>query len=309
MEIGFIIPNFPNEKRVAILPRHLKKLNIKAYVENGFGKSIDIDDCEYHDAGAEITTREKIFSNCSVIFSLKLIQPSDYQMLQKKQMVIGWTHPTGSGKYFFESQAIPKELYIVDLDNIHPTVYHKTSKKQISWIPSNFIYQNSYLAGYASVLHALLSFGVLPDSSTKVALLSSGNTAQGAFMAISKFCADVRMFYRKTMHEFKSTLSDYDIIINGIEVDTEGGHILTVEEQSRIKKNCLIIDAAADADNAIEGTHYTSIDDPIYKNNNRFYYVVNNSPSILYRKASEVISESLAKYVLNNDVASLVNYF
>lgn len=99
------------------------------------------------------------------------------------------------------------------------------------------------------------------------------------------------------MVDFYDTIADYDIIINGIEVDSPGEHIITKEQLSCLKQGTFIIDAAADAGNAIEGTHYTSIDDPVYEEGGIMFYEVNNSPSVLFRKASTIISKSLSKWV------------
>jgi N5-(carboxyethyl)ornithine synthase len=93
-------------------------------------------------------------------------------------------------------------------------------------------------------------------------------------------------------------------------MDDPHSHILTIEQQRLLKKGKLIIDAAADAGNAIEGTKYTSIGDPIYSINWITYYEVNNSPSILYRKSSVIISESMSKWIFPRDFAdfySLLN--
>ena len=302
MKLGFIIPDFPHEKRVALLPEHIGNFNNEIIVEKGFGWNLGIHDEEYIKAGCVISDRETIFSTCEAIFSLKLLQPPDYPYLKKGQIIIGWTHPFGSGKDFMDSQAKPKGLVIVDLDNIEPCIYYKDHVIRIDWVKRNFIYQNSFIAGMASTYHAILSFGMIPTSSTRVAILAPGNVSQGAFTAISKWGADIRLFYRKTMHEFKADLENFDIIINGIEVDLPDLHILTFEEQKRLKKNCLVIDAAADAENAIEGSRYTSIDDPIYKKNDVYYYVVNNAPSIFYRDSSRIISSTFSRHIYHRDV-------
>src|SRR5690554_2027471 len=224
--IGFIKPNYANEKRVALLPEDAKSNTNIFVIENGFGSSMGIGDDEYEKVGCIIKTREEIFKTCEVIFSLKLIQESDYSSIRDGQMIVGWTHPNGSGKEFMKNQAIPKKLTIVDLDNIEPKVYYLNKEFSIKTIPRNFICKNSILAGYASVLHALSSFGLKPDSSTKVAVLSSGNVAQGAFQAMSHFGADIRLFYRKTMNEFIKLIDTFDIIINGIEVSQDDNYII-----------------------------------------------------------------------------------
>ncbi len=302
MKLGLIIPSFPGERRVALLPEHVDNFNNELIVEHNFGMSLGISDEDYEAVGCKIGSREEIFLNCDAIFSLKLIGEQDYKYLRKNHMIIGWTHPFGSGKKFMEEQANIKDLIIVDLDNVHPTVYYKDTAKRIDWIPPNFVKDNSFIAGYSSTLHALLNFGDIPDNNTNIAILGSGNVSQGAFCAISKFSNNITLFYRKTMDQFISSSHKFDIIINGIELDKAGLHILTLDQQKKLKKNCLIIDASANAGKAIEGSVNTSIDDPIYKKDDVYYYVVNNSPSILFRQVSSKISKAFSENVYKEDV-------
>ena len=172
----------------------------------------------------------------------------------------------------------------------------------IPFIPKNFVWKNSFLAGIASVEHALLSYGMMPSSETKVAVLASGNVSQGSYNYLAKFGCDIRMFYRKTMIAFYDTLEVYDVIVNGIEMDQCGQHILTKEQLARLKRGCLVIDAAADAGNAIEGTHYTSLSEPMYFEDGLWFYEVNNAPSLLYRNASREISKAFSQWVYREDV-------
>lgn len=302
MKLGFIIPTYPGEKRVALLPRDIDNFNNEIFIENGFAANLDIADHEYVDKGCIVASRQTIFEVCDTIFSLKLIQPADCDLLREGQMIIGWTHPTGSGREFFQQVALKKKLKIVDLDNIYPTLYYGDMKKSLSFIPKNFIWRNSFYAGIASVQHALMVCGIFPDALTKVAILACGNVSQGAYNIVSRYGADVRMFYRKTLGEFYDSIADYDIIINGIETDSSVSHIITKQQLQVVKKGCLIIDAAADAGNAIEGTHYTSIDNPVYKENGLYFYEVNNAPTIFYRTASIEISRAFSKWIYREDV-------
>ena len=310
MKLGFIKPTYPGEKRVALLPEHISpEFENELIIETGYGSNLGIDDAEYVAKGCIIDTRSHIFQNCDTVFCLKLVQPEDYESLRNGQMIIGWTHPTGSGTEFYRSVACKKGLYIIDLDNIYPTAHIGDKHIPIPFIRKNFVWKNSFLAGVASVQHALLHFGLYPDSNTRIAVLASGSTSQGAYNYISKFNADVRMFYRKTMNEFYETIGDYDVIINGIEVDNTVAHIITKDDLKRVKKGCLIIDSAADAGNAIEGTHYTSIADPMYEENGLFFYEVNNAPSLLYRKSSYEISKSFSEWVYKKDVKQFWDLF
>lgn len=310
MRIGFIKPTYPGERRVALLPEHINQdIENELIIEKGFGANLGIADEEYLERGCQILTRKSIFETCDTIFCLKLIQEEDYTFLRDGQMIIGWTHPTGSGTFFYNNVAKDKNLKIIDLDNIYPTAHCGDSHIPIKFIPKNFIWKNSFYAGVASVQHALLQFGLYPTSITKVAVLANGSVAQGAFSYISKFNVDIRLFYRKTMEEFYATIGEYDVIINGIEVDDPTKHIITKDQLKQLKRGCLIIDSAADAGNAIEGTHYTSINDPLYSEDGLYFYEVNNAPSLLYRQTSHEISLSFSKWVYSKDVKQFWDLF
>ncbi|WP_281170659.1 NAD(P)-dependent oxidoreductase [Lacticigenium naphthae] len=303
MKLGMIRPTYPNEKRVALLPEHVKAFENELVVEHGFGEYLDIPDEAYAAVGCTLASREEVFASCEAIFSLKLIQPHDYSLLRKGQMIVGWTHPEVSGLGFMEDVGFEKELMIVDLDNICPTIQLNKKKIQIPWIPMNFVHRNSFIAGYAATQHAFMSFGKLADSNQNIAILGSGNVSQGAFSAVTKMGASqVRMYYRKTMNQLKDELDEVDVLINGIELDAKHGHLVTKEELAKMKPNSLIIDAAADADRTIEGTDYTTIDDPLYKKDGLYYYCVANAPAVLYREASYAISKSFSKWVYQHDL-------
>lgn len=307
MKLGFVIPNFPNERRVALLPEHISNYKSEVIIEKGFGHTLDIDDQKYIEKGCKIVNREQVYAHADAVFNLKLTQPSDYELIKENQMLIGWTHPTGSGTKFMSDVAVPKKLVVVDLDNIFPAVYHIGKKYPIDFIPKNFIRNNSYIAGYASVYHALVSYGKMPDSNTNIAVLSPGNVSQGAYNLVSKLGASVRLFYRNTMSDFYREIQNYEIIINGIEVDNPKEHILTKDDLSKLKKGTLVIDAAADAGNAIEGTRYTRIDSPIYEENGIYFYVVNNAPSLFYRNSSYEISKAFSTCIYNRDMQDFLN--
>lgn len=292
MKIGFIKPNYEEEKRVALFPEDMLQ-HIEYVIESDFGGHLNISDEEYKKKGARIKSRKEIFSECEYIFSLKLIQPIDYELIRNNQTIIGWTHPTGSGKKFIEDVALPKSLTIIDLDNIYPTKYKNGIVTTIDWIEKNFIRKNSYYAGFAAVQHALLSFGIIPNIDTNVAILSPGNVSQGALAAFHSFCSNTQLFYRSTIPEFLNRIQEFDIIVNGIELINNSGHIITKEHIEKTKKNVLIIDAAADAGAVIEGITFTTHDRPLSSVFNRTYYCINNTPTFYYRTVSKYISQSL----------------
>ncbi len=69
----------------------------------------------------------------------------------------------------------------------------------------------------------------------------------------------------------------------------------------------LYIDVAADAGNTIEGTHFTSMDDPIYENDGKYYYVVPNTPSLIYRNVSQDLSKILSENIFSEDCSRFLS--
>lgn len=307
MKLGIIKTHFPNERRIPLMPEDIKNFPNKIYIESGLGDQLGISDEEYLNHGAIVTSKETIFNECDGIFSLKIIQPEDYHLIRNEQIIIGWTHPLGSGKNFMKTQATPKKLIIVDLDNQYPSVYYNNLRTPITWIPSNFLKKNSFYAGYAGTLHALLAYGIIPTGKEKIAILGSGNASQGAFHAISKITSEVVMFYRRTLPEFKTEISKFDIIINGIEVGDDQSPIISIQEQYKIKKRSLIIDIAADAGNAIENNHFTTLENPLYYENNLYFYCVPNTPSLAYRTISPILSKQFSKYIYSENISIFRN--
>lgn len=310
MKIGFLIPNYNNENRVALLPNDIKFIkNNEILIEKGFGKKLSIDDEEYKKEGCQVCTRDEIFEFSDIVFSLKLIQPSDYEKIKENQIILGWSHPTGSGKLFYETICKQKNVTLIDTDSTNPRILKQDISKRIEEIPINFCYRNSYISGIACVMHALISYGSCDGKNKKVAILSSGNVAQGSFVQLSRLGYEPKMFYRKTMKEFYDTISDYDIIVNGIEIIDGNYHIIDKTMIKKVKKGALIIDAAADAGGAIETSKFTRIDEPLYVKDGVYYYCVNNAPSILYRDVSKVISETFTKYIYNLDFDKIIKKY
>lgn len=307
--IGFIIPNYPNEKRVALLPCDiLPTFNFSnIFIEKGFGRNVGIDDAFYENAGCTILSREEVFAKSDIIFSLKLIQPSDYKYLRNGHIILGWTHPFGSGSNFYRTVCKEKNIVIIDIDSTCPRILCGDNVSIIKEIPIGFCAENSYVAGYASCFHALLSFGTFFDTDKKIAILSSGNVAQGAFNLMSKLGFKPRIFYRKTLNVFFEEMNSFDIIVNGIEL--ESGHIITKEDTKKLKQGCLIIDAAADAGGAIEFTSFTSIENPINDFEGIKYYCVNNAPTILYKDVSPILSKLFSKYIFSLNYDSILKRY
>jgi len=293
VKIGYIIPNFSGEKRVGLLPQHLKYCHPddERRFEKNFGATLGISDERYGNSGGY--TRDSLFNWADVIYCIKI--PQDQDRFRTKQGFVGWIHPTGSGKQFMENCVRHKKLIVFDITNRLSTRY-RNSKGELLNIDRDITMKNSILAGYASVMHAvLLRGGIAKDE--KVAIFGSGNVAYGAMKYLANLGIDPILRRRSNMARFENEFHDYDIFINAVEIDENDKAIVNQEMINGMKPNAWIIDAAADAGRAIENTKYTSIDSPIYQDDQvHTFYVVNNSPSLLFRESSAFVSQGYAKH-------------
>ena len=64
-----------------------------------------------------------------------------------------------------------------------------------------------------------------------------------------------------------------------------------------MKPNSLIIDISCDRAGAIETSVPTSLDNPTYVVDGVMHYVVDHTPTLLYKTISKELSKEVAKYV------------
>lgn len=293
LKIAYIRPNFSGEKRVGLLPQHLKYCHPEdeRRFEKNYGAALGISDKSYgKDCGY---TRDSLFDWADVIYCIKI--PEDQDLFREKQGFVGWIHPTGSGKQFMENCVQKKKLIAFDITNRISTRFIDNKGKTLN-IDRDITIKNSILAGYASVMHAvLLRGGITKDE--KVAIFGSGNVAYGAIKYLAHLGIDPVLRRRSNLDQFENEFPDYDIFINAVEINENDKAIVNQDMINAMKPNAWIIDAAADAGRAIENTQYTSIDSPIYQDaQGHTFYVVNNSPSLLYRESSQFVSKGYAKH-------------
>ena len=296
MKIGYIKPSFPNEKRVGLLPKHLPCCSPEdeRRFEQGYGESLDIPDAAYGSAGGY--SRDSLFAWADVIYCIKVPQPQDYQYFRENQSLVGWIHPFGaSGKHFTEYCAKGKNLRLFDVTNRISIRVHQEKIETLN-IPRDITYKNSILAGYASTKQAIMLRGGI-NQDDKVALFGSGNVAHGVLKYLTSKGIDPLLRRRSNVDVFKEEVKEYDILINTVEIGEGDSPIVTFEMLDSMKSTAWIVDAAADTGRAIQGTRATKIENPIYEDERGItYYVVDNSPSLLYRESSEAVSEGYAKH-------------
>ncbi|NEO56281.1 MAG: hypothetical protein F6K54_26275 [Okeania sp. SIO3B5] len=163
-------------------------------------------------------------------------------------------------------------------------------------IPRDITHKNSILAGYASMMQAIMLRGGITQND-RVAVFGSGNVAYGVLKYLASKGIEPLLRRRSNIYLMQQEFKDYDIFINTVEIAQGDAPIVTLKMLNSMKSTGWIIDAAADTGRAIQGTRATKIENPVYQDEQgHTFYVVDNSPSLLYRESSVAVSEGYAKH-------------
>lgn len=80
-------------------------------------------------------------------------------------------------------------------------------------------------------------------------------------------------------------------------IPLEKDHIIYKKDLKRMKRNALIIDIACDRNGGVESSIPTTIENPIYTIDGVTHYVVDHTPSLFWKTATESLSEEFVKYI------------
>lgn len=281
-KLGFVKSDKENEKRICLVPRDIKNIKNKEYIylEEGYGKDLDISDDEYKSMGVNIVTREEAM-NMDIIVDPK-IGDAKYLEQLKNKTVFGWIHAVQN-----------RDITDIFVNN-NLTGY---AWEDMFELGEHSFWRNNEVAGEAAVMHALLIHGTMPYDK-KAAIIGNGNTSRGAYKILTQLGCKVKIYNRRMEKLLQKELNEYDIIVNAVLWDVNRkDYIIYKEDLKRMKPGSLIIDISCDHDGAIESSKPTSIENPSFIIDSIEHYAVDHTPSLVYRTVSEELSSVVSKYV------------
>ena len=310
-----------NEYRVAATPSAVAALvraGAQVLFERGCGLGSGFPDESYTQAGGQLAPREEVYRRCDMLYKVKEIEPSEYGLLHRRQIVFTYLH-----------------------SNAHPDMTRELLERGITSIAYEDIDDDrhefpalapmSVLAGKGGFLAALyfaqsvhggsgLLLNRIPGVPTpEVTIIGCGNSGMGAAELASAFGNRVTMLdvNWKALERAKELLpanvetlfsnrenlalclERTDVLINCILWDkTRTGHLVSREDLRRMKPGAVIVDVACDEGGAIETCRSTTHDDPIYFEEGVLHYAVDNIPSAFSRTASQTLSAATLPYAL-----------
>lgn len=279
--IGLPISHKENEKRRALIPCDICQIKHRelVYVESGYGDVLGYTDEDYSAQGVHVAAREEILSK-DIICDPK-IGDAEYLDKLSNQTIFGWVHAV-------QNRDITDKLITGHLTSFAWEDMYEDGRHSF--------WRNNEIAGEAAVFHAYMCHGVFPYN-TRAAVLGRGNTAKGAVKTLNYMGAEVTLYDRKTENLFRKELPQFDVVVNAILWDTSRkDHIIYGDDLKRMKKNALIIDISCDRNGGIETSIPTTIEDPIYIVDGVTHYVVDHTPSLFWKSATESLSCEFVKY-------------
>lgn len=282
MNIGFIKSRKENEKRVAIVYSDILSIKQKEclFFEENYFEDFNISDDELRKIGCNVLKREEVLK-CDIICDPK-VGDAEYLNELHNQTIFGWVHATQNKQV--TDILIKSRLTVYAWEKMFENDVH-------------VFYKNNEIAGEASVLHALLKYGSI-SKNLKAAIIGNGNTSRGAKSTLEKLGIKYCVYTREDEKKFQDEVCNYDIIINAILWDTSRkDHIIYRNDLKKLKNGALIIDISCDHNGAIESSHPTTLNDPIYFEDGVMHYAVDHTPTLLFKDASVSISKVIVKYI------------
>ena len=310
-----------NEYRVAATPSAVAALVRKGHTvlfEAYCGVGSGFTNEEYIAAGGQMKLHEEVYRQCDMLYKVKEIEPSEYDLLHENQIVFTYLH-----------------------SNAHPDMAKELLERGITGIAYEDIDDDqggfpalapmSVLAGKGGFLAALYfaqsvhgGKGILLNriagvSTPEITIIGCGNSGLGAAELAAAFGNKVAIldvnwkameaakeklpsnveFLYSNRENLEACLKRTDVLINCILWDkTRTDHLVSKEDLKLMKPGAMIVDVACDDHGAIETCASTSHDDPIYYVDGILHYAVDNIPSAFSCTASQTLSAATLPHAL-----------
>lgn len=238
-------PSF--EKRVALLPFHVKKivaLEHEVLVEKGAGEASFSSDEDYRSAGAKVLSRSDLLKEAELILGINFFDEKELKSLNENQVLIFVLNPLGAIKTVNSLKEKGVTAFSMD---IIPRITRAQDKDILSSMAT--------VAGYRAVLEAALllprffpmfmtAAGTIRPA--KVLVLGAGVSGLQAIATARRLGAQVEAFdVRSAVKEQVQSLGAKFVEVEGATEDqSAGGYAVEQTEEYKQKQQQLIQDHA-----------------------------------------------------------------
>jgi alanine dehydrogenase len=311
-----------SEKRVAMTPAGVDSLvgqGHKVLVETGAGEGSGFPDAAYLQAGAVLLdTPEELFASGDMVMHVKEIQPSEYKLLRKGQIVFTYLHLA----------ADPKQATALQSSHCVAIAY-ETVQTADGRLP--LLQPMSEVAGRMSIQegarflqmpqggNGVLLGGVPGVAPGKVVIIGGGIVGTNAAKVACGMGADVtildmniqRLRYLDEImpanckvivsnpYTLSEELKQADLIIGAVLIaGAKAPKMVTREMISRMKKGAVMVDVAIDQGGCFETSRPTTHQDPVFTVDGVIQYCVANMPGAVARTSTLALTNATLPYTL-----------
>lgn len=307
----------PYESRLPIHPQHLASIQPslnQLVFQNNYANQLGQYSSLIEKTGFSFASRNELLSTSDVIFLLKPLV-DDLEKMKRGAILIGWCHAIQ--RIDIAKTAVERGLTLIAME----AMYRGNQEEHL-------FHKNNFSAGNLGVEHAL-SFTPFDYSLTSpIAVISYGTASQGAVTKLlEKGFSDITVFSRRPSHliqkkfstvsyetfeirnqtlfckdgkPLKDNLLSADIIVNGVVQNVLAPYQFLTQDDLKAARNKLIIDLSCDDRMGFDFAHATSMDKPVLKIEENYYYAVDHIPTLDWKNVSLEIS---------CEIVPIVNYF
>jgi NAD(P) transhydrogenase subunit alpha len=241
MKVGVAKETAPNERRVALVPEVLGKLQkagVEVLVESGAGAAASYPDEQYTVAGASVVSREDLYQQSDVIVRVQRPDEKEWRLLRSGQALIAFLQPLSEPE--LAEQLAQAGVTAISLESV-PRISRAQTMDALS--------SQANVGGYKAVLIAanalgkyfpllMTAAGTAPPA--KVLILGVGVAGLQAIATARRLGASVSAYdVRKETKEQAESLGATFVVLESVgEASGTGGYAreLTAEERAAQQK-------------------------------------------------------------------------
>jgi alanine dehydrogenase len=310
-----------NEYRVGLVPAGVKALTDlghKILVQAKAGEGSGIQDEEYVQAGAAISTCEQVWDQAEMVIKVKEPIPEEYPRLKENQILFTYLHlaPLPELTEVLLRRKVTGIAYetIKDADGSLPllTPMSEVAGRMAVQIGAQYLEKNQggrgvLLGGVPGVPPAqvvIIGGGVVGLNSAKIAYgMGAHVTVLDTNLPRLRYLDDIFQGHVATLASNQVTIAHSarkaDLLIGGVLIPgASAPKLVTRQMISRMKKGAVIIDVSVDQGGCMETTHPTTHSHPTFFVDGVLHYCVANMPGAVPRTSTFGLTNATLPYAI-----------
>lgn len=323
MIVGLLKEIKNEEHRVAITPAGVELLTGQGHtvlVEKNAGHDSGFEDNQYREAGAEIVeTNRDIYGRAGMVMHVKEIQPEEYGLLKKGQIVFTYLHlaaEEGLTNVLAKSDAVCIAYETIqNADGSLPllTPMSEVAGRMAIQEAAKYLEMSQGgrgvllggVPGVAPAMVVILGGGIVGINAAKMACgLGARVYVVDRSLDRLRYLSDVMpancICLMSNPANIRELVRRADVVIGAVLVPGAlSPKLLTREMVGMMKKGSVVVDVAIDQGGCFETSRPTSHTHPVYRVDDVIHYCVTNMPGAVARTSTLALTNATLPYALD----------